>query len=215
MYVRLAFSVAAHLEPEILLVDEVLAVGDAAFQKKCLGKMEDVAQAGRTVFFVSHNMASIKKLCSKVIFLKDGRFISEGIANDVVGQYLNENFANVSGTVLPDDMHRVNSAFQIRYVEFINSIGQEVSAFEYGEEITIRLVVKVSEPVRDVKVGVGLVAEGIRIFTLHTPSIESINQSEAFSCDLSYSERCPFAKFSYGATWRTRCWDWARSRLGT
>src|SRR5438105_7580892 len=78
MYVRLAFAVAAHLEPEILIVDEVLAVGDAAFQKKCLGKMQDVSRGGRTVLFVSHNMNSITALCSKVIVLKQGHVIFNG-----------------------------------------------------------------------------------------------------------------------------------------
>jgi lipopolysaccharide transport system ATP-binding protein len=73
MYVRLAFAVAAHLEPEILMVDEVLAVGDLAFQKKCLGKMGDVTKHGRTVLFVSHNMAAIKNLCNRAIWLIDGR----------------------------------------------------------------------------------------------------------------------------------------------
>lgn len=88
MYVRLAFSVAAHLEPEILLVDEVLAVGDAAFQKKCLGKMGEVAQAGRTVLFVSHNMPSLLNLCSRGVLLKDGQVETIGGIDEVVGQYL-------------------------------------------------------------------------------------------------------------------------------
>src|SRR5256884_3462490 len=81
MYARLAFAVAAHLEPEILLVDEGLAVGDAAFQKKCLGKMGDVAKAGRTVLFVSHNMAAVRSLCSRAFLLSDGRILSSGAAN--------------------------------------------------------------------------------------------------------------------------------------
>ncbi len=80
MYVRLAFAVAAHLEPEILLVDEVLAVGDAAFQKKCLGKMGDVASEGRTVLFVSHNMGAIGRLCPTAILLRDGRIASSGFS---------------------------------------------------------------------------------------------------------------------------------------
>jgi lipopolysaccharide transport system ATP-binding protein len=89
MYVRLAFAVAAHLEPEILVVDEVLAVGDASFQKKCLGKMEDVAEReGRTVLFVSHNMAAVKQLCSEAIVLKAGSLIMRGEPNGVVGSYL-------------------------------------------------------------------------------------------------------------------------------
>jgi len=88
MYVRLAFAVAAHLEPEILLVDEVLAVGDAAFQKKCLGKMGDVAREGRTVLFVSHNMASILALCERVILLKNGTMLGNGPTQEIVRDYL-------------------------------------------------------------------------------------------------------------------------------
>jgi len=88
MYVRLAFAVAAHLRPEILVVDEVLAVGDAAFQKKCLGKMQDVASGGRTVFFVSHNMAAITRLCSRAILLRDGRVAIDGRTDSVVAEYI-------------------------------------------------------------------------------------------------------------------------------
>lgn len=88
MYVRLAFAVAAHLEPEILLVDEVLAVGDIAFQRKCLGKMEDVARAGRTVLFVSHNLTAVQDLCSRALWLHDGRIAAEGAAGQVVSRYL-------------------------------------------------------------------------------------------------------------------------------
>jgi lipopolysaccharide transport system ATP-binding protein len=88
MYVRLAFGVAAHLEPEILIVDEVLAVGDAAFQKKCLGKMGDVARQGRTVLFVSHNMAAVRNLCSRAFLLKSGRIETAGAVEDVVRAYL-------------------------------------------------------------------------------------------------------------------------------
>src|SRR3979490_2118996 len=88
MYMRLAFAVAAHLEPEILLVDEVLAVGDAAFQKKCLGKMNDVAHGGGPVSFVSHNMGAIKSLCSHAIWIDKGRVADEGPAAAIVGKYL-------------------------------------------------------------------------------------------------------------------------------
>lgn len=88
MYVRLAFSVAAHLEPEILVVDEVLAVGDAEFQRKCLGKMQDVAGHGRTVLFVSHNMAAVQALCSNALLLKSGTAIAHATTNDVISSYL-------------------------------------------------------------------------------------------------------------------------------
>lgn len=91
MYVRLAFAVAAHLEPEILVVDEVLAVGDAEFQKKCLGKMGNVAQEGRTVLFVSHNMGAIQQLTKRCVLLRDGKLRQIGTPKDVVGNYLSEN----------------------------------------------------------------------------------------------------------------------------
>src|SRR5205814_3554845 len=88
MYVRLAFAVAAHLEPDILIVDEVLAVGDAEFQKKCLGKMKDVSEKeGRTVLFVSHNMGAIQNLCKKGILLEQGKKYSEGLMDEVINNY--------------------------------------------------------------------------------------------------------------------------------
>ncbi len=88
MYVRLAFAVAAHLEPEILVVDEVLAVGDAQFQNKCLGKMEDVGKEGRTVLFVSHNMGVIESLCNKGIYIKSGQVLSSGLIQNTISSYL-------------------------------------------------------------------------------------------------------------------------------
>jgi homopolymeric O-antigen transport system ATP-binding protein len=91
MYVRLAFGVAAHLEPEILVVDEVLAVGDAAFQKKCLGKMDEVARSGRTILFVSHNMGAIQNLCSKVFLLEHGKMIQSGNPAEIITAYLERN----------------------------------------------------------------------------------------------------------------------------
>src|SRR5579872_3697107 len=90
MGMRLAFAVAAHLEPEILLVDEVLSVGDAQFQKKCLGKMQEVSHAGRTIIFVSHNMAAVQTLCDRVIWLRDGRILQKGLPKPIVCAYLSE-----------------------------------------------------------------------------------------------------------------------------
>src|SRR5262249_49785887 len=87
MYMRLAFAVAAHLEPEILIVDEVLAVGDAEFQKKCIGKMGDISKQGRTILFVSHNLIAMQSLCSRVIYLEKGHIIKEGEPNSVISLY--------------------------------------------------------------------------------------------------------------------------------
>jgi lipopolysaccharide transport system ATP-binding protein len=108
MYVRLAFAVAAHLEPEILVVDEVLAIGDAQFQKKCLGKMADVSRVGRTVLFVSHNMEAITTLCNKGILLEQGRIIESGAANQVISTYMERlgNALDVNNAVIefkPDE----------------------------------------------------------------------------------------------------------------
>ena len=96
MYMRLAFAVAAHMEPEILLVDEVLAVGDAAFQRKCIGKMEGIARESRAILFVSHNMSAVKSLCHRVIWLEEGRIVAEGNPRDVIRHYLQK--ALVSST---------------------------------------------------------------------------------------------------------------------
>jgi lipopolysaccharide transport system ATP-binding protein len=104
MYVRLAFSVAAHLEPEILLVDEVLAVGDAEFQQRCLGRMEDFSGTGRTVLFVSHNMQTINQLCERTIWLDGGTIVADGDPSDVVTQYLmHSSYTSGSEISWPDD----------------------------------------------------------------------------------------------------------------
>jgi lipopolysaccharide transport system ATP-binding protein len=102
MYLRLAFAVAAHLEPEILLVDEVLAVGDAQFQKKCLGKMGDVAKEGRTVLFVSHNMVALQSLCQRAIWLHDGQKMMDGGAAKVVAKYLNSGASSLTEQIWDD-----------------------------------------------------------------------------------------------------------------
>ena len=102
MYLRLAFAVAAHLEPEILIVDEVLAVGDADFQKKCLGKMSSVADQGRTIFFVSHNMPAITRLCNRVIYLDEGKLRLDGTAHDVVKAYLHSGLGTMCSREWPD-----------------------------------------------------------------------------------------------------------------
>ncbi len=140
MYVRLAFAVAAHLEPEILIVDEVLAVGDAAFQKKCLGKMEHVSEKeGRTVFFVSHNMALINQLCSKTILLESGRNILNGITEEVVNKYLlsmsesgGEKFWNNFNSAPGNDSIRLKSVRAL-------SNGETTGEFDIDKEIKIEV----------------------------------------------------------------------------
>lgn len=133
MYVRLAFAVAAHLEPEILIVDEVLAVGDAEFQKKCLGKMKDVTGEGRTVLFVSHNMSAILRLCTKGILLKNGRIIADGQMENVVSKYLenknNEKMISNQGA----------RSIRVEDVKFRDDRGQEINYISTFENIKIEL----------------------------------------------------------------------------
>jgi lipopolysaccharide transport system ATP-binding protein len=123
MYVRLAFAVAAHLEPEILLVDEVLAVGDAEFQKKCLGKMGEVAKGGRTVVFVSHNMEAIINLCPCSIYLEKGKFISKNYSEEIINQYSNLQSNNkLDGYLLKNHYSRYSSEIQIQKIKYQNKI---------------------------------------------------------------------------------------------
>jgi lipopolysaccharide transport system ATP-binding protein len=145
MYVRLAFAVAAHLEPEILLVDEVLAVGDAAFQKKCLGKIRNVAREGRTVMFVSHNMSAIRKLCGSAIWLDNGKIVKSGTSHEIVRDYEQghirkfKEFSCVAER--PADQFE-NLEFFIKRVEMQNTQGEKTKIFSYEESLT--LIVDVS-----------------------------------------------------------------------
>lgn len=120
MYVRLAFAVAAHLDPEILIVDEVLAVGDAEFQKKCLGKMKDVSGKGKTVLFVSHNMGAIKQLCSRAIVLSKGRLLMDGSTDKVINNYLAENYTALPVVEYKPEEAPGNEHFRIRKIQVLN-----------------------------------------------------------------------------------------------
>jgi lipopolysaccharide transport system ATP-binding protein len=134
MYMRLAFSVAAHLEPEILLVDEVLAVGDAAFQKKCLGKMDEVATEGRTVLFVSHNMGAVESLCNKGIILESGIKTSEGEVQATVSKYLSTNYDTSENPL--NKCRRLGSG-KIRVVDYHleSPEGQVLEVVKSGESV--------------------------------------------------------------------------------
>ena len=123
MMVRLGFAVAAHLEPEILIVDEVLAVGDAEFQKKCLGKMKDVAGQGRTVLFVSHNMSAVKALCSKALILSKGKLLKQGHTDLVVNEYLNDSFSEQGFVSWENDPLKAprNEFIEVSKIELLNN----------------------------------------------------------------------------------------------
>ncbi len=138
MYVRLAFSVAAHLEPEILLVDEVLAVGDASFQKKCLGKMGQVSREGRTILFVSHNMAAVKALCRKAVLISDGAVAASGMVADVVDDYLLGTAPGVGVREWRDSATAPgNESVHVSYVRIIPPEGEATITIDTGVLIEI------------------------------------------------------------------------------
>lgn len=146
MYVRLAFAVAAHLEPEILIVDEVLAVGDAEFQKKCIGKMQDVAGQGRTVMFVSHNMAAVRSLCGSCLWLDCGLIRESGSTADVLDHYLRSSSVNIdtAEAVLAEDLTK---EFQVREARLTKPDGEVCSQFFCDEQICLELLCQVRKPV--------------------------------------------------------------------
>jgi lipopolysaccharide transport system ATP-binding protein len=141
MYVRLAFAVAAHLNPEILLVDEVLAVGDTEFQNKCLGKMKAISEGGRTVLFISHSMPSIEKLCDRVIWIDGGRIKKDGAAKDTILDYINSTKSIVINRQVGEYQSSFNrrgtGEIQFECVRFFNSYGVETNRFNLKEPFRI------------------------------------------------------------------------------
>ena len=142
MYVRLAFAVAAHLEPEILLVDEVLAVGDAEFQKKCLGKMQDVSKQGKTVLFISHNMYAVQDLCSGAIFLESGTIVAASAVQEVIALYLKEQHVNSrsSYTLATDLLAMPQDKACLVNAAILNAEQQPTQTVKFGEPFALRLV---------------------------------------------------------------------------
>jgi lipopolysaccharide transport system ATP-binding protein len=170
MLVRLGFAVAAHLEPEILLVDEVLAVGDAEFQRKCLGKIEDVAgNDGRTILFVSHNMDSVRRLCDRALLLEHGRVSLEGSADDVVTTYLEHVRPVQHGGVseIRPNFPRVGTGeAKLTRVALLDSRGQPTGEVRFGEPVTVVLTFRADEPVGRAAALVGIsTPDGSRILT--------------------------------------------------
>lgn len=159
MYVRLAFSVAAHLEPEILVIDEVLAVGDLEFQNKCLGKMDQVSKSGRTVLFVSHNMGAINALTHKCMYLKAGQIEGYGETRQIVAQYLKEALEQANNQVIDLSLFRRDpsgkSPIRITRVR-VNDSEQNLPTVEMGSNLKISLELEVSREIRDANLTVVL-----------------------------------------------------------
>jgi lipopolysaccharide transport system ATP-binding protein len=169
MHVRLGFAVAAHLDPEILIVDEILAVGDAEFQRRCLGKMEDIAKGGRTVFLVSHNLATVQSLCTSAIVLDAGEVVGRGDVAESVKFYLDQITASTSYVDLrgvPRE-HGLKPVFT--RLEFLDETGRETSSIQTGSAVTIRLHYEHSERILCPYFGLTIETQlGVRVLWFQT-----------------------------------------------
>jgi len=177
MYVRLAFAVAAHLEPEILVIDEVLAVGDASFQKKCLGKMGDVAKKGRTVLFVSHQMGAIAQLCSKAFLLSKGSIAKTGDTQHVIDYYLSE-ASSASQNGFTASANSSKEMF-IAKAQTLNSEGGITSYFTHKEKIIISVTCQINQWIPNTVMGFFIKDQrGRKVFTSENEEWEKITQQQ-------------------------------------
>ena len=169
MYVRLAFAVAAHLDPEILLIDEVLAVGDAEFQKKCLGKMQDVSRRGRTVFFVSHNMGAVANLCSRCFWLDRGQLVLQGSPQTTINAYLKEGAGNVAERRWSDEEAPGDHTFRLRRVRICQN-GAATASVDITRPFQVELESKIYPGGEDVALGLQVLNSAGEI-VLHTSDV--------------------------------------------
>lgn len=158
MKVRLAFAVAAHLEPEIMIIDEVLAVGDAEFQRKCIGKMKDISQKeGRTVIFVSHNMAAVENLCDRAILIVDGKISFEGEASSVISKYLQSSVPKVNHDIRDRSDRQGQGKLKVTEISFQNSLGEKINLLKSGMDCKLLMKYESShEKLDNVLLGVGI-----------------------------------------------------------
>jgi lipopolysaccharide transport system ATP-binding protein len=178
MYVRLAFAVAAHLEPEILIVDEVLAVGDTQFQLKCLDRIRSIGQSGRTVLFVSHNLSTVRNLCESAILLEKGRLVMKGDSSEVIGRYLSAGTAQSGLWVRPEPVPEKEGVFFERIALSAmgasgTSGGEPCADFESAHTISIRMETLATKRFENVQIGIRITnQEGIPVFTTCNTDVE-------------------------------------------
>jgi len=189
MYMRLAFAVAAHLEPDVLIVDEVLAVGDAAFQRKCMGKMSDVTRRGNTVLFVSHNMGAISRLCQHAIWLDQGKLVDMGATAAIVPRYLLEN-SSASGQIVWSEgtAHAGVTELKLHGATVRNAAGEITANLDVQLPFTVTIDYRIHERLRQGRVGFMLnMPDGTTLFEAYD-SDKPENQGQRDTG--AYSVRC-------------------------
>ncbi len=185
MQLRLAFSVAAFLEPEILIIDEVLAVGDAEFQKKCMGKMDEVSKNGRTILFVSHNMGAVNNLCRKAVLLRKGEIAMIDTSAKVVEQYLHD-------SVQMSERKRVSipaldGSFTLQLPYWVNENGEEITTYSFGSDYRLRFEFEFYNDLSFLNIGIALMnRDGSRIFTSHSVDDKTFQSNSRFTGKMTF-----------------------------
>jgi lipopolysaccharide transport system ATP-binding protein len=196
MYVRLAFGVAAHLEPEILIVDEVLAVGDAQFQRKCLGKMNDVAKQGRTVLFVSHNMAAVRSLCNRALILNAGRLVLDTDTESAVREYLTDEFMMDSQVVWDGEDAPATPEIRFLRAYILDDEGHPASSIDCRKGFSICVEYEVLKTVSGLRIGFSMRnSEGVEMCGSNDPDA----WQEPARASGRYISRCDFPGYVLNA----------------
>ena len=220
MYVRLAFSVAAHMEPDVLIIDEVLAVGDADFQKKCLGKMDEITKKdGRTILFVSHNMGAVEQLCKRCILLKNGEITMIGKTSEVVHSYIKDTKYFNDSICLKDRKDRKgNGKLKIMEYSLHNSKGDRVTSFVCGQDVEIWLDYEIyDERIDEINISIGIdsVVDQKRIAFVSNKIIKqiiSITKEKRIKIEIN---KLPFNvgkyQFTFFIDYRGQTLDWVQS----
>ncbi len=174
MYVRLAFAVAAHLDPEILIVDEVLAVGDAEFRKKCLGKMSEVSKTGRTILFVSHEMSAISSLCNTGILLSNGKILKEGSVEDVVSEYMNVVVKSSTGRFWRNDERPGDDIVKLNSIQLIDESLNPIQVVLMGEKFGVEIIYELKENDFRINPGVTVYTSSGQVLCVSMPASKQI-----------------------------------------
>jgi len=193
MYVRLAFAVAAHLEPDILIIDEVLAVGDQEFQNKCLGKMKDVSEQGRTVIFVSHNMGAVNDLCSRAILLNQGTMKLDGPTDKVIKAYVQQNMQiNINENYSIDDATSRRGTGEVRFigVDTFNEQNTKTNEFYQNDIVQFKLKIKLIQPVKELMASIAFRSGKTRDIVTSTAKINinttNLKSGDIFTLDINF-----------------------------